>query len=131
MDREEVNTEDRVAIPEARIVKYQYLFDYYDAKEAIINYVRTGKKSYLLKANNSLIGLYLQIKQEFTKIELKSNKFKSIDKIEYFLENRNKMPSYRMILVFFNVLQTKLKQMKILDITFPEADIGKDFQRSW
>ena len=125
------DTEDRVALPEARIVKYQYLFDYYDAKDFIMKYVKAGDTKYILKASNALFGLWLQLKPEFKASELASKKFKEINKMDYFLIHRDKLPSYQLLLHFYYLLQKKLKLMKVLDITFPDADIGKDFQRSW
>lgn len=126
-----IETEDRVALPEARLVKYQYLFDYYDAKEFIVRYVKTGDAKYIFKATNSLLGLWLQLKPEFDYKELQSKRFRDVAKLDYFLEHRNKMPSYSLVLRLFYLLQSKLKKMRVLEITFPEADIGKDFLRSW
>jgi ribosomal protein S18 len=124
-------TEDRVAIPEARIVKFQYLFDYYDAKEEIIKYIKTGFKTHLIKATYSILGLWLQLRIEFKKKDLARADYKDIEKLDYFLNHRERIPSYTFILNSFIMLQTKLKDLKILDITFPEADISKDFQRSF
>jgi hypothetical protein len=123
--------EDKVAFPEARIVKYQYLSDYYDAKESIVKYLKTGERKYILKATNSILGMWLQLKPEFEFNELKMKRWRDVAKIDYFLENRSKMPSYELLLKMFFLLQSKLKKMRVLEITFPEADIGKDFQRSF
>jgi hypothetical protein len=123
--------DDRIALPEARIVKFQYLFDYYDAKDFIVRYIKTGDRKYIMKATNSLLGLWLQIKPEFTKKELALSYNLDITKLDYFLENRNKLPSYHLLLGMFYRLQRKLKKMRVLEITFPEPDIAKDFQRSW
>lgn len=128
---EEIETDDRVALPEARIVKFQYLFDYYDAKDFIVRYIKTGDRKYIMKATNSLLGLWLQIKPEFTKNELALKYNADITKLDYFLERRDKLPTYHLLLGMFYRLQRKLKKMRVLEITFPEADIGKDFQRSW
>ena len=124
-------TEDRVAIPEARIVKFQYLFDYYDAKEEIIKYIKTGFKTHLVKSTYSILGLWLQLRIEFKKKDLIQPKYRGIEKLDYFLEHKDKTPSFMFILNSFTMLQEKLKELKILDITFPEADIAKDFQRSY
>jgi hypothetical protein len=123
--------EDRVALPEARIVKFQYLFDYYDAKDFIVRYIKTGDRKYILKATNSLLGLWLQMKPEFKKTELALKYNLDVTKLDYFLEHRDRLPSYHLLLNMFYRLQKKLKKMRVLEITFPEADIGKDFQRSW
>jgi hypothetical protein len=128
---EEIETDDRVALPEARIVKFQYLFDYYDAKDFIVRYIKTGDRKYIMKATNSLLGLWLQIKPEFTKKELALKYNLDVTKLDYFLEKRDMLPSYHLLLGMFYRLQRKLKKMRVLEITFPEADIGKDFQRSW
>jgi hypothetical protein len=123
--------EDRTAIPEARIVKYNILSNYYDAKDAIEKYIRTGDGKSVVKASNNLLGLWLQIKADFTKKELKSKEFNEVTKLDFFLAKRTSVPSYALLLRFYFLLQKKLKKMKILDITFPEADVGKDLQRSW
>ncbi len=122
-------TDDQVAIPEARIVKYNYLFDYYDAKDMIMGYTRTGKKRYLIKATNNLLSLYIQLRHEFSKTEIKKSKI--LPELEYHLRKRKKIPTYNTVINFYFLLQSKLKSMKILNITFPEADIGKDFVRSF
>lgn len=123
--------EDRVAIPEARIVKFQELFDYYDAKEYLIKYMKTGNRNNLVKATYSLLGLWMQLKVEFKTNDFKFYKYKDVNKLDYFFLHKDKMPSFALCLKFFFALQNKLKDMKVLDITFPDTDISKDFQRSF
>lgn len=131
MNEEKIlETEDKIAIPEARIVKYQYLFDYFDAKEFLVKYWKTGDTKYIIKTTNALIGLWLQIKVEFAEKELKSKYYADVNKLDWFLENRKRIPSYTLLLSIYFKMQNKLKTMKILDITFPEPDM-KDFMRSW
>jgi hypothetical protein len=123
--------EDKVAFPEARIVKFQELFDYYDAKDFLIKYMKTGNRNNLVKATYALLGLWMQLKVEFKINDFKLNKYKDVNKLDYFFLHKDKMPSFALCLKFFFALQNKLKDIKVLDITFPESNIARDFQRSF
>lgn len=130
-EKPEIIDEDRIAIPEARIIKFKgYLWDLLDANDELMDFWRTGKEVHLMKADFYIIRLWSKLKIEYQRKEIKA-KEKFFEKLEYFRMHRNIYPNYNMAWEFWYELQWKLKKMKVWDITFPEADIGSDFRRSW
>lgn len=120
------------AFPEARIVKYSYLEDYYDCRDSIKAYNKSGNPNHLRSLKSALIGLYSQLRVEFESGRKKHRKKYTpfVDFMDQLLQSSN-VPKFETLLKCFFIMQTKLKEMKVLDITFPEADIGKDFRRSF
>lgn len=124
------NQDGEAAFPEARIVKYSYLEDYYDAKDSIKMYNKGRNPNHLRNLKTALIGLFSQLRVELA-TKKKRDKYKEF--VEYMdkLTQTTTIPEFNEMLNCFYIMQQKLKEMKVLDITFPDADIKRDFRRSF